>query len=229
MALAVTEFAARETLMQATAERIASTLQDALGKHGSACAALSGGSTPAPAYRALATQPLAWPKITFALVDERFVPPTDPASNERLLRETLRPAFDAGAALKAMFAPASDVEQAADIADPLYAALRIDIALMGMGPDGHTASWFPGAEKLAAALDLDAPRTVIGLNAPQAEGSPDRLTLTRAALARAGRVVLLITGTEKREHLEAALAGDWAPVAALFAPALPQPEVLWAP
>jgi 6-phosphogluconolactonase len=229
MALAITEFASRDALMQAAADRLATALHDAIEKHGSGCAALSGGSTPAPAYRLLAARSLDWAKITFALVDERFVPPTEPASNEHLLRETLKPALDAGAQLKPMFAPAPTIEQSADIADPLYASLRIDIALMGMGADGHTASWFPGADKLAEAIDLDAPRTVLGLSAPQADGAPERLTLTRAAFARAGAVLLLITGAEKRDRLEKALARDWAPVAALFAPALPQPEVLWAP
>jgi 6-phosphogluconolactonase len=105
----------------------------------------------------------------------------------------------------------------------------IYIALMGMGADGHTASWFPAAEKLGEALDLDNPRTVMALTAAQADGSPERLTLTRSAFTRIEGVVLLITGADKRTRLEAALAGDYAPVAALFAPALPQPEVLWAP
>lgn len=229
MPLALTEFSARESLMQTAAERLAAALQDAIAKHGSACAALSGGSTPEPAYRALAAMPLDWTKVTCALVDERFVPPTHDASNEVMVRRALAPALAAGAQLKPMYATATSLEQAADLADALYAPLRIDIALMGMGADGHTASWFAGADKLGEALDLDSPRTVIGLTASQADGSPERLTLTRAALARAGRVLLLITGAEKRVRLEAAVAGDWAPVAALFAPALPQPDVLWAP
>jgi 6-phosphogluconolactonase len=227
MPLAITEFATRDALMQAAAERLAGALKDAIAKHGSACAALSGGGTPAPAYRALAAMPLDWPNVTFALVDERYVPPTDAASNEGLVRRELKAAFDAGARFRAMYAPPS-VEQAADIAEQLYAPLRIDIALMGMGGDGHTASWFPGAAKLGEALDLDNPRTVMALTAQQADGSPERLTLTRTAFMRIESVALLITGIDKRVRLEAALAGDYAPVAALFAPALPQPEVLWA-
>src|SRR6185503_512980 len=94
MALRITEFATREALMQAAAQRLADVLQDAIGKHGSACAALSGGSTPAPAYRAFATMPLDWTKITFALVDERFVPPSHAASNEALVRRELGAALD---------------------------------------------------------------------------------------------------------------------------------------
>ena len=68
----------------------------------------------------------------------------------------------------------------------------------------------------------------MALHAPQAEGSPDRLTLTRSALSRAGGVILLVTGNEKRARLEQALQHDDAPVSALFAPNMPAPEVLWA-
>ncbi len=227
MPLAITEFATHDALMQAAAKRMAAVLEEAIGKHGSACIALSGGSTPAPAYRALAATALDWPKITLALVDERYVPPEDGASNEGLVRRELNAAIDAGARVLPMFAP-PNVERAADQAEAIYAPLRIDIALMGMGGDGHTASWFPGAAKLGEALDLDNPRTVMALTAAQADGSPERLTLTRSAFTRIGSVLLLITGEDKRKRLEAALAGDYAPVAALFAPALPQPEVLWA-
>ena len=227
MQFAFIEFATREALMRAAAERMADALRDALSERGTACAALSGGSTPAPAYRALAATPLDWRKITFALVDERFVPPTDAASNEGLVRRELKAAFEAGAQFKPMYAPPK-VEQAADKAEAVYAPSRIDIALMGMGGDGHTASWFPGAAKLGEALDLANSRTVMALTAAQAEGAAERLTLTRAAFLRVGAVVLLITGADKRARLEAALAGNWAPVAALFDPALPPPEVLWA-
>jgi 6-phosphogluconolactonase len=228
MAIAIIEFPTREILMRAAAAELGAALEDAIKAHGSACAALSGGSTPEPAYRALAKERLDWRKVTFALVDERYVPPTHPASNEGLVRRTLAPAFGAGAQFKAMYTDAPSVEHTASTADALYASLRLDIALMGMGDDGHTASWFLGAAKLAEALDRGNPRTVIALNAPQAAGSADRLTLTRAALARARRVLLLLTGTDKRARLEAALADDGAPVAALFDAGMPAPDVLWA-
>ena len=228
MPLAVKEFATHDALMLAVASRTADALAEAISKHGSACAALSGGGTPAPAYRALAAMSLDWPKIILALVDERYVPPSDAASNEGLVRRELKDAFDAGVQFRPMYDPPT-LDQAADIADKIYAPMRIDLALMGMGGDGHTASWFPGAAKLGEALALDNPRTVMALTAAQADGSPQRLTLTRSAFTRIGSVLLLITGADKRTRLEAALAGDYAPVAALFAQALPNPEVFWAP
>ena len=99
---------------------------------------------------------------------------------------------------------------------------------MGMGTDGHTASWFPGSAELGAALDAQAAYSVIAARAPQAAGAAERLTLTLPALARAERVLLLISGDEKRARLEQATRDDDAPVAALFKPPL-NADVLWAP
>jgi len=224
----LTTFESRDALMSAAAERMADALQAGIAARGSACIALSGGSTPAPAYACLAAMTLDWPKVMLALVDERFVPVTDEASNEALVRRTMADAFAAGAGFEPMFAPLPAVAEAADAAEPAYRKLTIDVALLGMGEDGHTASWFPGVPALGNALDLSNPRTVMAVHAPQAAGSPDRLTLTRSAISRAGRVILLITGDEKRARLEQALQNSDAPVSALFAPNMPAPEALWA-
>lgn len=195
------EFPTRAALMEAAAGDIAAALQKAIDERGAACAALSGGSTPEPAYIMLAQHDLDWPRVTFALVDERFVPPDHDASNEKMLRRALAPALAKGAKLAPMYAPARDVREAADIADALYAPLHIDFALMGMGEDGHTASWFDGAEGLEAALDLSTTRKVVAICAPQATGATERLTLTLAALRTAAPVTLLITGRAKRDLL----------------------------
>lgn len=229
--LTITTFADRDALMAAAAERLADVLRNAIKTRGSACAALSGGATPAPAYTRLAAMDLDWPKITFALVDERFVPPTHEASNERLLRNALGPAFAKGAHFMPMYVAMPTAAQAAMRASVLYDGQTLDVALMGMGEDGHTASWFPGAGGLGEALAANAASTVVATHAPQAAGAPDRLTLTRAALRKAQRVVLLITGDPKRRALETALSGpvEVAPVAALFDSDAPAPEVLWAP
>lgn len=223
---AIQVFPDRTTLMLAAADRMAAALYQGIGARGRACAALSGGTTPAEAYSALAKHQLDWPLIAFALVDERFVPPEDAASNEGLLRRTLAPALAAGAQLAPMYRPGA-LADAALRADRAYAHLEIDVALMGMGEDAHTASWFPGATAEA----LASTRRVIAVSAPQAAGSSERLTLTLAALKPVAHIVLLLTGRDKRARLEAAFAQtpDAAPIAALFGGAVATPEILWAP
>src|SRR5262249_26169040 len=217
----------RGAIMKLAAEQIAAALKAGLDARGSACAALSGGATPGPAYDHLAALALDWRGITFALVDERCVPASDPGSNEGLLTRTLAPALAGGAKVLPMYAGSTSPDEA----DAAYAPLHIDIALMGMGGDGHTASWFPGSDGLAPALDPSNPRTVVAVRAPQAAGAADRLTLSRAAIDRVDHIILLFTGDDKHERFEAALAQspEDAPVPALLQRPGRPVHLLWAP
>lgn len=221
----ITAFETREALMAAAAARIAEALRLGIAARGAACAALSGGETPEPAYRMLTREALDWRAVVFALVDERFVAEDDPYSNAGMLRRALAPALSMGARLAPMWAPGLSPAEAAERADTTYSALHLDIAVLGMGADGHTASWFAGAQGLDEALDPASRRCVVAVSAPQAAGSSQRLTLTRAALRRAERLLMLITGAQKRSLLENATDE---PVTALFKGVTPRPEVFWA-
>ena len=133
---------------QAACADIAGLLQDALRDAprdaGSTRLLLSGGSTPAPVYAALARLALDWPKISLGLVDERWLPVGDADSNGRLVTESLLQ--DAAAA--ARFEPFLHADRTLDDCVALANASALGapaaIALLGMGPDGHTASIFPG-------------------------------------------------------------------------------------
>lgn len=222
-------FESSDTLMAAAAERIAVALNRGIQKRGEACAALSGGSTPAPAYEKLAEKAVDWARVRFALVDERFVPPSSPDSNQGLALRTLQRPFSRGAMIAPLWAENATLQQAGQKADGVYAQLHIDIAVMGMGNDGHTASWFPDAARLREALDPNNPRSVMALSAASAAGSAERLTMTLSAMKRVEHVILLIIGEEKRGVYERALTSIApSPIGALVAACGGRFEILWA-
>ncbi len=191
---------------EALAEAVAIRLAAAIAERGSALLAVPGGTTPARFLRALGAQPLAWDRVTLMPTDERFVAPTDPASNERMIREAFAPLSEAGAGFVSFHNAGDDLAAAARSLNVVLAQLpEIDILVSGMGADGHIASLFPGDDAAAA-----APPDVHAI-AAQPAGLPPRLSLSPARLASAGWAALLIAGSEKEETMQAAqeLAGAY--------------------
>ena len=196
------EYPDRELMMIALADQIAGELRAAIELRGRATLCVPGGTTPGPVFDLLSALDLAWDKVAVVLNDERWVPETSPRSNTRLLRARLLRDKAARAVFVPLYAPVATPEEALEgLAEGIAPHLPIDVLLLGMGGDMHTASLFPGADRLTEALADDAP-ILMALRA-EAAGEP-RITLTAPVLRDAMNIHLLITGPEKRAALERA-------------------------
>lgn len=225
-------FEDRAALASALADRVSADLKAAIAARGTASLAVSGGSTPKQFFEALSTRPIDWDRVTVTLVDERFVGPDHDRSNHLLVRTHLLQNAAAGADFVPLYHPAASAEEAAALATARLSTFGkpFDVVILGMGNDGHTASFFPGGNHLAEALDASAPRRVMTMEA-QGAGEP-RLTLSFTALHDARLLVIHIEGAEKKAVLDKALSGtDEAemPVRAVLERAGTAPDIYWAP
>lgn len=180
---------------------------------------LSGGTTPAPVYRALAQAPLEWDRVDVGLVDERWLLPDDPDSNAHLVRTTLLRDRAAAAHFEPMTQAGRPIEGAVATANA-HARRDATAAVFGMGEDGHTASLFPDMAHLDRALE--SRRDYVAIDAHGCAGArewPRRISLTPHGIARIPHRLLLLHGERKRMVFEQALeSGDvhrWPVLAAL--------------
>lgn len=193
----------REFLMLGLANTIAGQLADFLRREGRATLSVPGGTTPGPIFDTLSGVDIDWANVAVVLNDERWVPESSERSNTRLLRERLLRGRAAQARLVPLYAPAEQPEEMLTaLEDGLRPHLPISVLLLGMGADMHTASLFPGADRLEEALSASAP-LLLPMRA-EAAGEP-RITLTAPVLREAFNIHILITGPEKRAALERAM------------------------
>jgi 6-phosphogluconolactonase len=186
-------------LARRAAERIATAIDLALDERDRCQIALAGGSTPALAYERLGQEHLPWERVDVLLGDERWVPPSDPASNARMIAATLL-AQESGR--RARFHAVPTEEPTPEASVEAYEALVrqlcpgdppvFDLVLLGLGDDGHTASLFPGT----AATGVNDRAVTIG-----AGKGMERITLTAPVLSAARQVVFLVSGEGKRQAL----------------------------
>lgn len=215
------------------AERVAGQLREGIAARGQAVIAVSGGTTPAAFFAALAKQSLDWAHVTVTLVDERWVPDTDERSNAKLVKATLLQGAAAAARFVPLYTGAATPEEGLAEATARIVALPVpfDAVLLGMGDDGHTASFFPGGDHLAEAIDPHTPAKVLPMHAAHA-GEP-RITLTLPVLLATRALYLLVRGAKKRDLIaDVRLGMDSAkdyPVNAVVHQDLVPLAVYWAP
>lgn len=222
------EYRTPALLADGLANDVAEQLRTAISARGEATLVVSGGRSPVAFFQQLAKQGLDWSRVTITLADERWVPVEHADSNAGLLKQHLLQGPAAKAKFLSLYSAAANLEDAAEQADRLLGELPgIDVLVLGMGDDGHTASLFPDSPNLHDALAPDGTRRCWPMLAPTVPHQ--RLTMSRALLATANYTVLSISGSSKLTTLSAALASD--DVAAMPIRAFLQPtlEIYWCP
>jgi len=214
----------------ALAQAVADRLRERLDQAQEASLAVSGGSTPLPFFRALSVQQLDWRRVSVLLADERWVDESDPASNTRLVKETLLQGAAAAARFLSLKQPGAGPADAIKAVKRELAqlSLPVDVLVLGMGNDGHTASLFPDAPELAAAMDPAGQELASAMTPASQEHR--RITLTLAVLGSARYTFLHLKGDDKLDTLRRALAHPQdvlaMPVRAFLKPGL---QVFWSP
>jgi 6-phosphogluconolactonase len=218
-----------EALAVALSSSIADALRAAIQARGEALIAVSGGSTPKRLFELLSNETLDWSRVTVTLVDERWVPDTDERSNARMVEALLLQHKAADAEFVPLYVEAATPEAGIAEVRTRVSALKhpFDVVVLGMGPDGHTASFFPGGDRLDEALDLDNTAQVLPMRAPGA-GEP-RITFTLRELLTAQTLYLHIQGNDKRNVLQKAVKPDSdLPIASVLRDA-EQLDIYWCP
>lgn len=219
------EYPDSDMMMIDLANRISGDLSAALLHEDRACLAVPGGTTPGPLFDDLCAADLEWDRVDVMLTDERWVPTDSDRSNTKLIRERLLVNRAAVARHLPLYAPADTPEEVLPELEAMIAPeLPIAVLLLGMGADMHTASLFPGADRLDEALGAHAP-ILVPMRAPNA--IEPRVTLSARVLDGALRKHVVIIGAEKREAFEKAqhLSASQAPIKAVLTGA----DVHWAP
>lgn len=229
------EHADADTLSRALAEAIATATREALARRGHALLSLAGGRTPLPAYRTVASMPFDWHHVTALPGDDRCVPHFHAASNVRELRALFAAAE--GVTIESLTTEDGEPDASARHAQAMLAQHRdtpFDLVVLGMGADAHTASLFPHAPQLAAALDPASQAEALRIDPdPLPPEAPfPRISLTAARLLRARALHLVVAGDAKRAVLDQAMAAAdpmRQPVAAILHAPGAHVHVHWSP
>jgi 6-phosphogluconolactonase len=221
-----------DEMAEAVAGDIAYIIGQALEARGRAMVAFPGGTTPQPALRLLADMKIEWSDVTILPTDDRLVPVTDPLSNAGMLARLFLPKK---ARVVPLTAGEKDPVAAGRAADERIADFEwpLDVAWLGVGEDGHTASIFPGPDFDAAVAGPRARRAIGVRPDPMPANAPvPRVTLTGPTLVSARTVTLVLQGKAKRKVVEQALkqgASSPLPIGRLLAELDMDIDIHWCP
>jgi len=232
--VALNEFSDQQDLIAAMADHVVTLLRTSIVEDGIASLAVSGGRSPIPLFQALSNVELPWDKVTVTLVDERWVPNDHEDSNEKLVKDYLLKNNARAACFIPMKNSAFTAEDGQIHLEELYRSTlrkKFSVVVLGMGEDGHTASFFPEAKTLSLALDMSSRRACQAIVPPEA--SHHRMTLTLPRLLASKEVILQISGNNKRKIYDAAMGlsdPDYAvPVSYIVHQDFAPVTVYWAP
>ncbi len=228
----ITEFSSRDILDNEFASTITNILASAIKANGKASIAVSGGSTPKGLFSILSKSDIDWSKVTITLADERWVNLDSDASNTRLVHENL---LQNNAANAKFFHLKQGDELTEDTLCDLNVAARssllpLDVLILGMGEDGHTASLFPCSDEITQGLAIDNEAALLSV---QPKTAPhQRISFTFASLIKSKNTFLHLCGENKKTVLTQALSGNdefEMPIRAFLQHPSLQTEVVWAP
>ncbi len=203
------EFSGFDSLISSLSEKIAVQLNAAIKKNGHALLAVSGGNSPKPLFEALSNIDIQWHNVIVTLVDERWLDSTHIDSNELLIRRSLL----TNKAKRARFVPLKSAvvsaKQAQESCNLVLQCLpdTIDVLLLGMGDDGHTASIFPCADQQSLMTILDECNPLRAMAIQPREAPYERMSLTASYLRKSRSTYLLLKGERKLQTYHKALSG----------------------
>ena len=195
------QYSTLEDAASALATDINSTLGEAVSKRGEAALAVSGGKTPEKVFKYLRKQKLDWNKVTLTLTDERWIPNDHPESNEKLVRSNLLEHISKGTTFIPFYEGNDSLEVDVKSCESRLKSLSLpfDAVYLGIGPDGHFASLFPGGD----ALNVSDSHCV-GVSTTNTRLA--RISLTASAILNSRKIFILFSGADKHSIYQRAKA-----------------------